>query len=181
MRPTGAAALLAVMLAPVAVGASAEAMTLTSSAYGAGGQIPARFTCEGRGLPLPFAWSAPPTGTKSLALILEDPDAPDPAAPKVIWVHWVLYDLPPAAEHLPAGMGESALPEGTREGTSSFKTTGYGGPCPPIGRHRYIATLYALDTVLPDLGRPTADALQDAMQGHVLQRAVLIGTYQKKG
>jgi len=96
------------------------------------------------------------------------------------WVHWLLYNLPPAAAGLPEGVVPAALPAGTREGINDWKRTGYGGPCPPIGRHRYFHKLYALDTLLPDLERPTKNQLEKAMQGHVLAQAELIGTYQKK-
>jgi Raf kinase inhibitor-like YbhB/YbcL family protein len=150
---------------------------LSSSAYTDGGAIPARFTCDGADISPPLAWSGAPAGTKSYAFILEDPDAPDPAAPKMTWVHWVLYDIPVDLHGLPEG-GSKQLPAGTREGTNDWKRTGYGGPCPPIGRHRYVHKLYALDTVLPDLRRPTKDALLAAMRGHVLAQAQLIGTYQ---
>jgi Raf kinase inhibitor-like YbhB/YbcL family protein len=97
------------------------------------------------------------------------------------WVHWVLYNLPPAAGSLPEGMGPDALPAGTREGLNDWKRPGYGGPCPPVGRHRYFHKLYALDTVLPDLGRVTKARLEQAMGGHVLAHTELIGTYEKKG
>jgi Raf kinase inhibitor-like YbhB/YbcL family protein len=117
-----------------------------------------------------------PAGTRSLALIVDDPDAPDPAAPRMTWVHWVLYNLPPDLTGLPEG---AALPPGARAGTNDFRRTRYGGPCPPIGRHRYFFKLYALDTVLPDLGAVTKSGLEQAMQGHVLAQAVLMGTYQR--
>jgi hypothetical protein len=97
------------------------------------------------------------------------------------WVHWVLYNLPPGDGGLPEGVMPAALPAGTLEGLNDWKRTGYGGPCPPIGRHRYFFKLYALDTVLPDLGRPTKARLEQAMAGHVLARAELMGTYQKTG
>jgi Raf kinase inhibitor-like YbhB/YbcL family protein len=119
-----------------------------------------------------------PAGTRSLVLIVDDPDAPDPAAPKMTWVHWVLYDLPSDATGLAEGV--KALPAGAREGLNDWQRTGYGGPCPPVGRHRYFHKLYALDTVLPDLGRPTKAQLEAAMKGHVLAQAQLIGTYQKR-
>jgi Raf kinase inhibitor-like YbhB/YbcL family protein len=109
---------------------------------------------------------------------VDDPDAPDPAAPKMTWVHWVLYNLPADCTGLPKGVKQ--LPAGTREGLNDWKRTGYGGPCPPIGRHRYFFKLYALDTVLPDLGTPTKEKLLQAMQGHILSQAELMGTYQKK-
>ena len=146
-----------------------------------GSPIPTPYTCEGQDVSPPLAWSEPPSGTKSLALIVDDPDAPDPKAPKLTWVHWVLYNLPPTAGQLPEVVAANTLPTGTREGLNDWKRTGYGGPCPPIGRHRYFHKLYALDTVLPDLVRPTKAQLEKAMQGHVLAQAELVGTYEKKG
>ena len=154
-------------------------MMLTSPAFAAGDEIPIRYTCEGDDVSPPLAWSMLPAGTKSLALIVDDPDAPDPKAPKMTWVHWVLYNLPPSADGLPEGVAAGALPAGTREGLNDWKRSGYGGPCPPIGRHRYFHKLYALDTVLPDLGRPSKVALERAMQGHILAQAELLGTYAK--
>jgi hypothetical protein len=112
-----------------------------------------------------------------LVLIVDDPDAPDPAAPKMTWVHWVLYNLPPKSDGLPEGA--KTLPAGGKEGVNDWKRTGYGGPCPPIGRHRYFHKLYALDTVLPDLKQPTKAKLEEAMKGHILSEARLMGTYQK--
>ena len=155
-------------------------LKLISSAFSTGGNIPVEHTCEGADLSPPLSWSGIPAGTKSLALIVDDPDAPDPAAPRMTWVHWLLYNLPPAAAGLPEGVVPAALPAGTREGINDWKRTGYGGPCPPIGRHRYFHKLYALDTLLPDLERPTKVLLEKALQGHVLAQAELIGTYQKK-
>lgn len=146
---------------------------LTSTAFADGEAIPVEYTCEGSDLSPPLAWSGVPTGAKSLALIVDDPDAPDPAAPQMTWVHWVVYNIPPDAE------AAKELPAGARRGLNDWKRTGYGGPCPPIGRHRYFHKLYALDTVLPDLGAPSKAELEDAMEGHVLARAELIGTYQK--
>jgi len=165
----------------IAKGALPMSLTLTSPAFAEGGEIPARYTCEGDDISPPLAWSAPPAGTRSLVLIVDDPDAPDPKAPKTTWVHWVLYNLPPPAGPLPEGAGRQALPAGTREGLNDWKRPGYGGPCPPVGRHRYFHKLYALDTVLPDLGRATKQRLEEAMQGHVLAHSELIGTYEKKG
>lgn len=155
-------------------------LTLTSPAFSHQGEIPKRYTCEGEDTSPPLSWSDPPEGTKSFALIVDDPDAPDPQAPRMTWVHWVLYNLPPTARELPAEIGREALPRGTREGQNDWKRTGYGGPCPPIGRHRYFHKLYALDTVLPDLGTPTKPELEKAMEGHVLARAELFGTYEKE-
>ena len=154
-------------------------LSLTSTAFTAGGAIPKRYTCEGDDVSPPLAWREPPAGTKSFVLIVDDPDAPDPAAPKLTWVHWVLYDIPVTAGGLPEAVKPSALPPGTRQGLNDWKRTGYGGPCPPIGRHRYFHKLYALDAVLGDLGPPTKAKLEAAMKGHVLAQAELVGTYQK--
>src|SRR2546426_118171 len=156
------------------------AFTLTPSAFAPGGAIPALFTCEGSDVSPPLEWTGVPAGTKSLVLIVDDPDAPDPKAPRTTWVHWVLYDLPAANGRLAQGVRASDLPAGTREGTNDWKRTGYGGPCPPIGRHRYFHKLYALDTTLPDLGSPTKAKLEAAMTRHVLAKAELVGTYQKR-
>jgi Raf kinase inhibitor-like YbhB/YbcL family protein len=153
---------------------------LTSPAFAPGGDIPALFTCEGSDLSPALEWTGVPASAKSLVLIVDDPDAPDPKAPKMTWVHWVLYNIPPTASGLPQAAAVSGLPPGTREGTNDWKRTGYGGPCPPIGRHRYFHKLYALDTVLPDLGPATKAQVEAAMKGHVLAQAGLLGTYQKK-
>jgi Raf kinase inhibitor-like YbhB/YbcL family protein len=156
------------------------ALSLSSTAFAHQAEIPREHTCEGKDVSPPLAWSGVPDGTSSLALIVDDPDAPDPTAPKTVWVHWVLYNLPPQAPGLAEGASR-ALPPGTLEGLNDWKRTGYGGPCPPIGRHRYFHKLYALDALLPDLGRPTKAQLEEAMEGHVLARAELMGTYQKRG
>jgi Raf kinase inhibitor-like YbhB/YbcL family protein len=155
-------------------------MKLESPAFAAGASIPTKFTCEGEDISPALRWSGVPEGTKSLALIVDDPDAPDPKAPKRTWVHWVLYDIPPTATELPEAVRPDALPAGTREGNNDWKRTGYGGPCPPIGEHRYFHKLYALDVELGDLGQPNARELAQAMQNHVLARAELIGTYEKE-
>jgi Raf kinase inhibitor-like YbhB/YbcL family protein len=156
-------------------------MELSSNAFARNADIPSVYTCEGRDVSPPLAWSGVPAGTRSLALIVDDPDAPDPAAPKMTWVHWVLYNLPPDTPGLEAGMSRSPrLPAGAREGLNDGKHAGYGGPCPPIGRHRYVHTLYALDTVLPVLSPPTKAALEKAMQGHILAQNELVGYYRKQ-
>lgn len=154
-------------------------MKITSTAFANNSSIPAVHTCEGKDTSPALAWSDAPAGTKSFALIVDDPDAPDPAAPKMTWVHWVLYDIPAAATGLPEAVASKDLPKGTHEGVNDWKRTGYGGPCPPIGRHRYYHKLYALDTVLSDLGMPTKARLEGAMKGHILAEAQLLGTYQK--
>lgn len=143
--------------------------------------IPKRYTCEGEDVSPPLAWENVPAEAKSLVLIVDDPDAPDPKAPKMTWVHWVLYNIPPDAKGLPEGVGKEGLPKGTEEGKNDWKRTGYGGPCPPIGRHRYFHKLYALDTELSGLGTPSKAELEKAMDGHVVASAELIGTYEKEG
>jgi Raf kinase inhibitor-like YbhB/YbcL family protein len=154
-------------------------MTIASPVFEHEGAIPARYTCEGEDISPPLAFGGVPADAKSLALVVDDPDAPDPAAPQTTWVHWVLYNLPPASTGLAEAIRADALPPGTREGKNDWGRTGYGGPCPPIGRHRYFHKLYALDIVLPDLKHPAKPAVEKAMQGHILAQAVLIGTYEK--
>ncbi|WP_287962622.1 YbhB/YbcL family Raf kinase inhibitor-like protein [Alcanivorax sp.] len=156
---------------------NAMSFEIRSTAFNEGGSIPAKYTCDGDDVSPPLAWSGLPAGTRSLALIADDPDAPDPRAPRMTWVHWVLYNLPPDASGLPEAV--TTLPPGTLEGINDWKRTGYGGPCPPIGRHRYFFKLYALDEALPDLNQPTKDELLRAMKGHVLGEAVLMGTYAR--
>lgn len=155
-------------------------MELSSSAFAHNADIPGLHTCEGRDQSPPLTWSGVPPGTQSLALIVDDPDAPDPAAPKMTWVHWVLYNLPPDTTGLPAGVSHTSLPPGTCEGLNDWQREGYGGPCPPIGRHRYVHKLYALDVVLPVLNPATKTALEKTMQGHILTRGELVGYYKKK-
>ena len=137
-------------------------ITVVSTAFAPNAEIPARFTCEGEDISLPLTWSGAPAKTKSFALISDDPDAPDPKAPKMTYVHWVLYDIPVSVTSLGEG-ASTHLPAGVREGLNDWKRTGWGGPCPPIGRHRYFFKLYALDTTLGDLGSPTKAALEKAM------------------
>lgn len=153
-------------------------MQISSTAFGHLAEIPRIHTCDGRDLSPPLAFSDIPTGTRSLALIVHDPDVPSPDAPRRIWVHWVLYNLPADCPGLPEAI--ASLPPGTLEGRNDWGRTGYGGPCPPKGRHRYFHTLYALDCRLPDLHAPNKAALEQAMQGHILARAELIGTYQRQ-
>ena len=160
-------------------GAKTVPLTVTSSKFSHEGGIPALYTCQGKDISPPLAWSGVPAGAKSLALIVDDPDAPDPKAPKMTWVHWVLYNLPPTALELPEAVAPGALPAGTRQGKNDWKRTGYGGPCPPIGRHRYFFKLYALDAMLPDLKEPTKAQLEQAMKGHIVGEGQLLGTYQK--
>lgn len=152
-------------------------LKITSSVFKDGGEIPAKYTCQGNDVSPPLAFSGVPDGAKSLVLIVDDPDAPDPKAPKMTYVHWVAYDLPPDTKELTEGI--KSLPAGTRDGINDWKRTGYGGPCPPIGRHRYFFKLYALDLQLGAIDKPTKDAVLKAMHGHVLAEAQVVGTYQK--
>jgi hypothetical protein len=167
-----------VMGPPSGGGDTMAKMKIASAAFAEGQEIPALHTCQGSDVSPPLSWSGVPAGARSLALIVDDPDAPDPKAPKMTWVHWVLYNIPPSATGLPEGVVD--LPEGAKSGTNDWKRTGYGGPCPPIGRHRYFHKLYALDVVLPELGAATKDDLLKAMHGHVVAEAALMGTYQKR-
>lgn len=153
-------------------------MDITSPAFDHGGAIPARYTCEGVDISPPLQWRNVPNGTRSLVLIVDDPDAPDPRAPKMTWVHWVLANLPPEIDGLPEGV--DALPGRTVQGRNDWNRTGYGGPCPPVGRHRYVHKLYALDTLLTGLAQPSKPQVEAAMRGHVLAHAELVGTYEKQ-
>lgn len=153
--------------------------TLLSTSFSHMEMMPARLTCDGQDISPALSWTGIPEGTKSLVLIVDDPDAPDPAAPKMTWVHWVLYNIPPDTVELAEGTAETALPPGTLNGLNDWKSTGYGGPCPPIGTHRYFHKVYALDTVLPDLNHPTKARLEAAMQGHIIGQSELIGRYQR--
>ena len=158
--------------------AALAALALHSSAFADHGAIPARYTCEGDDVSPPLEWGAPPAGTQSLALVVDDPDAPDPAAPRRTWVHWVVYDLPATAGELSEGAARGGLPAGARDGKNDWGRRGWGGPCPPIGRHRYFFKLYALDRAL-ERDSLTKAELEKAIEGHVLARAELVGTYEK--
>jgi Raf kinase inhibitor-like YbhB/YbcL family protein len=155
-----------------------SSLRLTSRSFAHEAAIPAKHTCEGADLSPALAWSGVPAGTRSLALIVDDPDAPDPRAPRMTWVHWVLYDIPASVASLPEGVDAGAI--GAREGLNDWRAVGYRGPCPPVGRHRYFFRLHALDvSPLPDLARADRATLERAMHGHVLAQATLIGTYAK--
>lgn len=155
------------------------AFTLSSQAFRHEGEIPKKYTCEGQDVSPPLAWSDAPDGTQSFVLIVDDPDAPDPKAPKMTWVHWVLYDIPKTVTNLAEATTAASVPKGARNGINNWNKTGYGGPCPPIGKHRYFFKLYALSTELGDLGHATKDAIEAAMKGKVLAQATLMGTYIK--
>jgi Raf kinase inhibitor-like YbhB/YbcL family protein len=153
-------------------------MQITSPVFDHHGILPAKYTCNGRNISPPLTWSGMPENTKSLVLIVDDPDAPDPAAPRTTWVHWILYDIPPTVTGLAEGAA-GRLPPGIREGMNDFRRTRYGGPCPPIGKHRYFFKLYALDRTLGDMSRVSKADLEKAMHGHTLMKAELVGLYQK--
>ncbi|BBO66251.1 hypothetical protein DSCA_01810 [Desulfosarcina alkanivorans] len=154
-------------------------MQLTSPNFADRKPMSREHTCDGKNISPALEWSGVPQGTRSLVLIVDDPDAPDPAHPKMTWVHWVLYNIPATASALPEGVADKDLPEGTLQGINDWKKTGYGGPCPPIGEHRYFHKLYAVDVILPDLMRPTKGKLEKAMDGHVLSKAELVGLYER--
>jgi hypothetical protein len=184
-RPTSSV-LLASVLGLTACAARSEAaalgsLVLQSPAFAAKAAIPSRFTCEGVDVSPPLRWMGVPEGTQSLVLIVDDPDAPDPAHPKRTWVHWLLYNIPATTKELLEGASAGQLPPGTLQGRNDWKRSEYGGPCPPIGRHRYFFKLYALDQMLDGLHDPDKAALLAAMEGHILAQGELIGTYQKTG
>ena len=156
-------------------------LSIRSPAFEAHGSMPRAHTCEGENVSPELVFSGVPGGVRSLALVVDDPDAPDPARPVRTFVHWVLYDIPPGAAGLPCAAGAGNLPEGTREGRNDRGTTGYVGPCPPIGRHRYFFKLYALDAAVGARGAITKAELLAAMEGHVVAEAELVGTYAKQG
>ena len=154
-------------------------LILTSSAFVHGGEIPERHGCEGENLSPDLAWSGVPPACRSLVLLIDDPDAPDPRAPRMVWDHWLLYNLPPDCQGLPAGVREAELPAGTRQGLNSWGRTSYGGPCPPSGTHRYFFKVYALDTLLALKEGATKAELLKAMEGHVLAQGQLMGKYKR--
>jgi Raf kinase inhibitor-like YbhB/YbcL family protein len=156
------------------------AFVLSSPAFGHNSGIPRQYTCEGADISPPLRWSGAPQGTRSFALILDDPDAPDPRAPRMTWVHWVVVDIPGDALELVENAAVRGLPQGAYQGLNDWKRAAYGGPCPPVGKHRYFHKLYALGTVLPNLRQPTAGRVLAAMKGHVIAQAQLIGMYEKQ-
>lgn len=154
-------------------------LSITSSAFDNSQAIPANYTCSGADISPPLNWSGVPDEARSLVLVVDDPDAPDPAAPKMTWVHWLVYNIPPDVAGLAENAEATGLPAGSEQGLNDWQHNGYGGPCPPIGRHRYFHKLYALDCVLQGLDRPTKAQLEAAMQGHVISQAQLVGTFEK--
>ncbi len=155
------------------------ALTMESRAFTAYGEIPPHYTCEGADVSPPLIWFEAPSLTTSLVLIVDDPDAPDPAAPKMTWVHWVLYNIPATLNGLPEGISKR-MPPGMHQGQNDWRRNDWGGPCPPVGRHRYYFTLFALDIMLPGQDGLTKAQVLNAMQGGILGQTDLVGTYQKK-
>ncbi len=164
----------------VNTGYAKQGMSIKSKAFENGAEIPLKYTCEGSNLTIPLQWSNVPSSTKSLVLVVDDPDAPNPERPKMVWVHWVLYDIPVTVTSLSEGPRDAALPKGVRQGMNSWKKKSWGGPCPPMGRHRYFFKLFALDRLMGDLHTPNEKELMKAIDGHVLEKAELVGTYMKK-
>ena len=152
-------------------------MRIRSPAFEHNQPIPARYTCEGEDRSPPLSFEEVPSGAKSLVLIVDDPDAPDPKAPQRTWVHWVLYNLPPGVDGLEEG---AATPQGAAVGLNDWDRNAWGGPCPPTGRHRYFFKLYALDTVLDEHERMSKLDVTEAMIDHVIAQAELVGTYARQ-
>ena len=173
---SGTARVAGAVLGVLLIGAGGASMELKSQAFQAGSTIPAKYTCDGEDISPPLNWSDPPAGTKSLALISDDPDAPVGT-----WVHWVLWNIPASARALEENLPKTAsLPNGAKQGTTDFRRVGYGGPCPPSGTHRYFFKLYALGTALNLPSSTTKKDLEKAVQGHILAQAELIGKYQRR-
>ena len=154
-------------------------MKVTSTAFQHGGAIPSGYTCEGKDVSPPLAWSGVPPRARTFALIVDDPDAPDPAKPQRVYVHWVVYNIPASTSALAESASKKGLPKGAVQGKNDWGKAEYGGPCPPIGRHRYFFKLYALDTELTGLSGATKTDLERAMKDHVVDSGELMGTYEK--
>jgi hypothetical protein len=184
LKPTCWAALpplvlvLMALLAPAGVSAqtASSKIELRTTSFTPGGFIPKRFTCEAADASPALSWTDPPPGTRSFALIEDDPDAPSGT-----FVHWLVYDLPAASRRLPEALsGSGHIPGGGRQGTNDFSKTGYNGPCPPRGKpHRYFIRLYALDVRLNLRSAATRQELDAAMQGHILAQGELMGLFQR--
>ena len=154
-------------------------LKVTSSAFQQGGSIPSQYTCEGKDISPPLSWAGLPNNAKSVAMIVDDPDAPDPAKPQRVYVHWVVYNISPQTTSLAENASKGGMPGGAVQGKNDWGKAEYGGPCPPIGRHRYFFKLYALDTTLTGLKNATKADLESAMKGHIVDSGELMGTYQK--
>jgi Raf kinase inhibitor-like YbhB/YbcL family protein len=153
---------------------------LISPAFGQNGTIPSLYTCDGDDSSPPLAWSDVPSGTRSLALIMDDPDSPDPAKPQRVYVHWVVYNISPLTLKLPLNAAKTGLPLRALHGTNDWGKPTYGGPCPSIGKHRYFFKLYALDTQLNGLKYPTKAQVEAAMEGHLIDNVELVVTYERR-
>ena len=154
-------------------------LKVTSSAFQQGGSIPSQYTCEGKDSSPPLSWSGTPSNAKTIAMIVDDPDAPDPAKPQRVYVHWVVFNIPAQTTSLAENASKSGMPAGAVQGKNDWGKPEYGGPCPPVGRHRYFFKLYALDTALTGLKDATKAELEKAMKGHIVDSGELMGTYQK--
>jgi Raf kinase inhibitor-like YbhB/YbcL family protein len=161
---------------PGGEGATFGNLEITSSAFSEGGSIPAQYTCDGKDVSPPLSWSGIPAGTKSLALICDDPDAPSG-----VWVHWVAYNIPASTSELPEAVpARDEIAGGGLQGKNDFRKTGYGGPCPPGGTHRYVFTVYALDSDVTLAAGATKAQLLAAVRGHVLAEGKLTGKYSRR-
>ena len=150
-------------------------MEITSPAFTNNARIPSRYTCQGEDISPPLRVEGVPDGARSLVLLVDDPDAPDPDAPKMVWDHWVVWNIPPETTLI----DEGGLPAGSLEGRNSWRRNDYGGPCPPVGTHRYFFKLYALDTTLDLPASATKADVEAAIEASVLDQAQLIGLYSK--
>ena len=180
IRTTRIAVILALFTAslslyPIAAAGKEAKMTdafrMTSSVFENNGSIPAKFTCDGRDINPPLSIQSVPAGTKSLALIVDDPDAP-----RGMWVHWVVWNIDPKTTEI----REDTVPTGAAQGMNDFRKKDYGGPCPPSGTHRYFFKLYALDTQLSPGANAEKTDLEKAMKGHIISEAQIMGTYKRK-
>ncbi len=154
-------------------------LSIESTAFVHEGEIPSKYTCQGEDIAPSLEWEGVSEDAVSLVLIVDDPDAPDPAAPKMTWVHWVVYNILLDTTGFPEGATLMDIPETARNGLNDWHRSGYRGPCPPIGRHRYFFKLYALDILLPEMKAPAKSDIEAAMEGHIIAEAVLMGTYEK--
>ncbi|MGA7933962.1 MAG: YbhB/YbcL family Raf kinase inhibitor-like protein [Kovacikia sp.] len=156
---------------------AAKIMMLTSPAFQSNGLIPARYTCDGNNTSPPLQWEAPPAGTRSLALMMDDPDAPSGT-----FLHWIAYDLPADLRQLPEGLpAQAKLSNGGIQANNDFGKPGYGGPCPPGGVHRYVFKLYGLDRTIAPAQITTRDQFLAAIKGHILASGELVGRYRRQG
>lgn len=170
-----------ILICPLAVSAELKGgrqmkINVGSAAFTEGGMIPKQFTCDGADISPPLSWSTLPEGTKSIAIIVDDPDAP-----AGMWVHWLVYNLPPDLKGLPENVpAQKTLANGGMQGMTDFRRIGYGGPCPPSGTHRYFFKVYALDSILDLYPGAIKKRLLNAMEGHILAEGELMGKYRRE-